>query len=41
LDPNTPRHSPEIERPPPGEHTIAVRVAGEYENQRLEKVVVR
>jgi hypothetical protein len=24
-----------------GEHTVAVRVTDEYENQRVEKVVVR
>ncbi len=30
-----------LERPSSGEHTIAVRVTDEYENQRVEKVVVR
>ena len=30
-----------IEQPLAGEHTIAVRVADEYENQRVEKVVIR
>jgi len=30
-----------ITRPAPGEHTIAVRVTDEYENQSVEKTVVR
>jgi sugar lactone lactonase YvrE len=30
-----------LDRPTPGEHTIAVRVTDEYENQRVEKIVVR
>jgi hypothetical protein len=34
-------YSVAIEKPLTGEHTIAVRVADEYENQRVEKVVVR
>ncbi len=34
-------YSLEMARPAPGEHTIAVRVTDEYENQRVEKVVVR
>jgi hypothetical protein len=34
-------YSLELERPSPGEHTIAVRVADEYENRQVEKVVVR
>ena len=31
----------DLERPSPGEHTIAVRVNDEYDNQQVEKVVVR
>jgi hypothetical protein len=34
-------YSLDIERPAPGEHTIAVRVVDEYENRQVEKVVVR
>ena len=30
-----------IERPSPGECTIAIRVTDEYDNQSVEKVVVR